>query len=633
MQSDHPFPSRSAARSVRWILALTVFFLAGALVGAASAKNMITGLESSRDGDRVQVVLKATAAPTYTVYELFKPARVVVDVAEAELAKDFSGSLPENSGISFKTSAIDNTTPPLLRFTFTLEQSRPFTVKQEGTAIAIDFAGTKADQATTAQPAATPAPESTKAAPGDKGRALISDVKVTTTPSETVVRLVADRSLKYSQNVLEKDEANPPRLYLDIDNASGDTLLKERKVGTALADIRVARRGSGLRFVLDGAGDTLFPFRIQPLADGLAIHIQEDNGTGQKDAISDLIEEKTSVESQLPTVDLLGQKEKAKDLKSKMEDAFSFSGYTKERITVDFYKIDLHNVFRLLREVSGKNIVVDESVNGSLTLALNDVPWDFALDIILNLKDLQKEERFNTIVIHPKSKEFTWPKRAEDNLSFEADEKVTEQEAILIQQQMAIPPTVIEAKRFIKKGREFEKREEYEYAVKQYERALDKWPDNGRLANKIAAIYLVHLGQNAKALYFAKKALKADGTLVSAALNAAIAAANMQDSKQALAYFDQAVHGKKPPREALLSYAVFSEQQKQYPEAIKLLTRHDNLYGANLQSMITQARILDKMGRHQEATAAYKKIALSGFRIPPDLRKYIQGRIALSQPM
>ncbi|PIP43434.1 MAG: hypothetical protein COX17_07020, partial [Deltaproteobacteria bacterium CG23_combo_of_CG06-09_8_20_14_all_60_8] len=100
----------------------------------------------------------------------------------------------------------------------------------------------------------------------------------------------------------------------------------------------------------------------------------------------------------------------------------AFAGYTKERITVDFFKIDLHNVFRLIGEVSGLNIVVDEAVKGSLTLALNDVPWDFALDVILNLKDLQKMERFNTIMILPKDRKIDWPERAVDRLAFKAGE-------------------------------------------------------------------------------------------------------------------------------------------------------------------------------------------------------------------
>ena len=53
---------------------------------------------------------------------------------------------------------------------------------------------------------------------------------------------------------------------------------------------------------------------------------------------------------------------------SQGNETFGFSGYERERISVDFYKMDLHNVFRFLREVSGTNIIVDESVQGTLTL-------------------------------------------------------------------------------------------------------------------------------------------------------------------------------------------------------------------------------------------------------------------------
>jgi type IV pilus assembly protein PilQ len=300
---------------------------------------------------------------------------------------------------------------------------------------------------------------------------------------------------------------------------------------------------------------------------------------------------------------------------------------------VDFYKIDLHNVFRLFREISDVNIVVDESVKGSLTLALNDVPWDFALDIIPNLKDLQKEERFNTIVILPKNKQFAWPERAEDNLSFEADENIAIQEAIVIQQQMNIPPEVVEAKKFVQQGREFEKNGNYEDSIRAYTEAFAKWPDNDRLANKIASISLVHLRQNAQAAHYAKQALQINGQNANAALNAAIALANMHEFSEAQQYFDQSVSVSTPSREALLSYAVFSEDQGQYEGAMKLLDKFESLHGRSVDSMIAYARILDKQGNHEAATEKYKAILLSGYRIPADLAKYIKSRIELKQSM
>lgn len=587
--------------------------------------NTITAVSSQQqDENTLDIILEGTSAPTYTVYELFKPARIVVDLAETALAQDAAISIPDNSGITLATDDVTDSTPPIKRFTFTLTESRPFTVIQQANNVVISLKQPEGSSEKVA--------DQVKAEQG--GVIAVNDIQVQTTPGETrVIFLSNGKITDYKYDVLDKSGDTPPRLYIDINNVTGDTLLKEQKVGTALAAIRVAKRGNGLRFVLDSSKNTLFPFQVTPMDNGLEVRIEEG---AKQDELSALIQQKQTIESQLPQVDPLQQKKGpsgAQSITSSMQDTFSFSGYNKERITVDFYKIDLHNVFRLLREVSKTNIVVDEAVAGSLTLALNDVPWDFALDIVLNLKDLQKEERFNTIVILPRDKAFSWPERAEDNLSFEADEAITEQEAILIQQQMNIPKTVVAAKQFIGKGKEYEKKDEFENAIQQYELALQQWPQNSKLANKISSIYLVQLKQNAKALYFAKKALAIEKDFANASLNAAIASANMQDTKSAQQYFDQAVTAKTPIKEALLSYAVYSEEQQQYSEALKLLKKHDMLYGENLNSMVTRARILDKQGNHDEATAEYKKILLSGYRVEPDLKKFIQGRVALSQPM
>ncbi len=63
------------------------------------------------------------------------------------------------------------------------------------------------------------------------------------------------------------------------------------------------------------------------------------------------------------------------------------------------------------REISGMNIIVDQAVNGTLTLALNDVPWEFALDVIMNLTGLQKVERSIHLSSIPKIKISPGPNR------------------------------------------------------------------------------------------------------------------------------------------------------------------------------------------------------------------------------
>jgi type IV pilus assembly protein PilQ len=304
-------------------------------------------------------------------------------------------------------------------------------------------------------------------------------------------------------------------------------------------------------------------------------------------------------------------------------------------ISVDFYKIDLHNVFRMLGEISGYNIVVAEGVSGTLTLSLSDVPWDFALDIILNLKDLAKQQQYNTIVIYPKDKEFVWPKRADESslvIDQVSPEKDKDKEGVIVisgEGQTQQSAEVIEAKKFLAQAIKAEKSGELETAVHLYGKALEKWPEKkekSKLANKVAAIYLAELHQNAKAVYFAKKALAADKKNSSAALNAAVGYANMEENGQAQQYFDQSISIGKPSREALFNYAVFSERLGKYEAALRLLSKYNELYGENLDSMVARARILDQQGRRTEAEQVYTAILHAGFSVPQDLRAFILAR-------
>jgi type IV pilus assembly protein PilQ len=73
--------------------------------------------------------------------------------------------------------------------------------------------------------------------------------------------------------------------------------------------------------------------------------------------------------------------------------------YTGRRITLDFHDIEIRNLLRLIADVSKKNIVVSDDVNGKVTVSLRNVPWDQALDLVLKTKGLDKEEMGNVIRI------------------------------------------------------------------------------------------------------------------------------------------------------------------------------------------------------------------------------------------
>jgi type IV pilus assembly protein PilQ len=77
--------------------------------------------------------------------------------------------------------------------------------------------------------------------------------------------------------------------------------------------------------------------------------------------------------------------------------------YTGEPISVNLKDVDLRDFFRLIHEISGLNVVLDPAVKGSLTIVLDEVPWDQALDIVLQNNSLDKQLNGNVLRIATKS--------------------------------------------------------------------------------------------------------------------------------------------------------------------------------------------------------------------------------------
>jgi len=75
--------------------------------------------------------------------------------------------------------------------------------------------------------------------------------------------------------------------------------------------------------------------------------------------------------------------------------------YEGQRLTLNFQDIETRAVLQLLAETSGKNIVVSDTVQGSVTLRLRNVPWDQALDIVMTTKGLDMRQNGNVIMVAP----------------------------------------------------------------------------------------------------------------------------------------------------------------------------------------------------------------------------------------
>ena len=587
----------------------------------------VSTLESNVANDTLTISLHGDTTPAYTVSERFAPFRVIVDIAGAEVAPELTTSadiIPSNPIGSVSIQDISDGIQAMTRFEITVAETHDYSVTRDKNDITIELHPVSLHKQLSQLPTHVPA---------------ITDIVVGSDAEETTI-LLRSTALPsdYHVGTIEDASQEMPSMFIDFPGISIREILPELAIGTAVARVRSTPQGNGARIYFDSSSHDLFPFDVQPTAEGLLVRVRETLGalpanvmnvaatkqeTITDDTLDELIESSSSLLSKSKEGGAM-----VPDAVAEMQDSFAFSGYKNQRITVDFYKIDIHNVFRLFRQITDLNIIVDEAVSGTLTLALDDVPWDFALDIILNLQDLEKVERYNTIVIYPKKKEFVWPERAMDNLSFEADVEVVEQEALVIEKSATISDEAIKAKEFLRKADEAEKKGKYEEAITHYEQAATLWPTNTAIYNRLATIYLINLNNNSKAVYYAKKGLKTDPRNYSSALYAAIGSANMQQNKDAAHYFSQAISGNPPMKEALFSYASFSENTNQFATAIKLLDKYHKYHGETVDTMLAKARVYDKMGKSSEAAQQYKALLASGYQISPDLRDYIASRVS-----
>ena len=593
----------------------------------------ITDVNATLTAESLEYTVFGKTKPAYTVSERFAPFRVVIDIAGATFSQNVTEqrlAVPTNKFSALQVEDLIDQQPAIKRFIFTLADTHDYDVELVGNDIKLYV---------------TPGSVKTKIVEnGPVELRSLTDFKIKSTPNSTTITILSNGPLdNYTTDTIGSGVNRPPRMYVDIADVAINELVQEKKIGTSVARVRVAKRGNGARIVFDSATENMFTYTVAPSSEGLNIVI--DESILQKDRPNPIAATPTDAvnPSQADTTldELIGSSEKllsqdpekivadATQAKaSELADGFSFSGYKKQRISVDFYKIDIHNVFRLFRQITDLNIIIDEEVEGLLTLALSDVPWDFALDIILNLMDLKKEERFNTIVIYPAKKDFVWPTRAEDNLAFEADVEVIEQEALVIEKSINQSQEIVKAKDLMVKAQNLESQEEFEDAVVLYTKALELWPENAKISNRVSSLYLVNLGMNAKAIHFAKQTLKIDPKNTNAALYVAIGSANMQRISEAKEYFTQSISDSPPKKEALLSYAAFSENNEQNESAITLLNKYNSFYGESMDTMMAKARILDKLDRKQEASMQYKAILNSGYQMRPDLKKYIEGRLS-----
>jgi type IV pilus assembly protein PilQ len=214
---------------------------------------------------------------------------------------------------------------------------------------------------------------------GDKPQAELLDIQSNRTPDLLRLQLTVTQPIKIRSFVLEK----PKRLVLDLSPCR--LSLKQRPSipdDPLLSDFRVSQFNPyTTRIVL--IVPKLPSFRVYPSQDSPLIWQVDLGATPIKNPPPELV---LGTPSSRPKEVL-----RLNEFKQEQEKSLKPPPpVVPPRVTFDFYNADLHNVFRMLGEVGRANIIVGEEVKGKATISLKEIPWDQALDMILNSNRLIK---------------------------------------------------------------------------------------------------------------------------------------------------------------------------------------------------------------------------------------------------
>lgn len=266
-----------------------------------------------------------------------------------------------------------------------------------GCASAVSVEEEKGPQSLEAAESQPPAPQTPAVAKGptlEQQPFRVEELAVQDEHGQTTVRV------KFSTPVSQYRHfplAQPSRIVLDFfGEAKRTTQVENFRADTSwVSTMRLSSGDGHLRLVLEVAAARVPAYLIEPENGGLKIIV------GAVDPATTSRKELQFVQGG-KRVDVSAAVTRAGAAAERPAQAASASGaaekkYTGQRISLDFKDADIKNVFRLLAEVSGLNIVVTGEVQKRVTVRLVDVPWDQALDLLVDTNGLGMERMGNVV--------------------------------------------------------------------------------------------------------------------------------------------------------------------------------------------------------------------------------------------
>ncbi|MGF2736586.1 type IV pilus secretin PilQ [Marinobacter sp. DUT-1] len=329
----------------------------GLFSGLANAVTLEDVSFSSLPGERLEVTLQFDGQPPEpSGYTIERPARIAVDLRDTTSGLD-SRSIPLGGGNAQSMTVVE--TPDRTRLIFNLVELVPYNTVRQDNSLVMTIGGEGSAQAST----------------GTSGSAAPA-----TTSSRTAPNTLAGVDFRRGKD-------GEGRVIIDLGSSSTPVDLSELggRIRLTMPELLVPEN---LRRRLDVTDFATPVTRIDTYTeDGSAVVEIRPEGNYDYIAYQSGSEFTVSVE-----------KLTEQEAEARREEKFPYTG---EKLSLNFQDIEVRSVLQLIADFTGLNLVASDTVSGSITLRLQNVPWDQALDLILKTKGLDKRQIGNVLLVAP----------------------------------------------------------------------------------------------------------------------------------------------------------------------------------------------------------------------------------------
>jgi type IV pilus assembly protein PilQ len=334
----------------------------------ASQRNELQRVKVVRGADEIRVEISARGAVTPQLSTADSPARVVVDLPATFMATGQQTHITVGSaGVKGVRIAMDGQTPPTTRVVVDLEQACRYelTPLADGKLVLTLHAQSAAAAANASAPKTV-----AEASPASKVMSPFAPrVVEVTAPKAQTVAASAPISTENTLLTPTSQAAAPTSDFVFV-----EPVYESKKAAADATDEPADRAQEAAAKFSDKTAAELLPVSVNAAQASQTT----SSSTGVQPAVNLAAEQRAQAGQQPASI---GPK------------------YTGEPISVNLKDVDLKDFFRLIHEISGLNVVLDPNVHGTLTVVLDDVPWDQALDIVLKNNDLARELEGNVLRI------------------------------------------------------------------------------------------------------------------------------------------------------------------------------------------------------------------------------------------